>query len=73
MSMIKRATTTGHIEEFTEQNDEAVLCKACSRIIVSKVNLLPEEKCPFCHNSVNDVLASEELISNVPPDIAEPC
>ena len=72
MSMIRRAVS-GQIENYTnEGEDKAIVCQACNRIIVSKVNLEDNDGCPFCHNNINKSMASESLIiESEPDDIAE--
>lgn len=72
MSMIRRAIS-GQIEEYTDEGeDKAIVCQACSRIIVSKVNLEANDGCPYCHNNINTSLATENVIAEPEPDdIAE--
>lgn len=72
MSMIRRAVT-GKIENFTDENDDrAVVCQACNRIIVSKTNLGNNNTCPFCHNDVSLAINNTNLMVEAEPDdIAE--
>lgn len=71
--MMTRHGTSGKIESYTQEDDGAIICKACSRIIVSKENLVDDKMCPFCHNDVNVVLASDDLIEDEGEVIAKPC
>lgn len=74
MTMYRQGTGSGKIEQFTAQNDGAIVCQACSRIIVSSDNLVQGKNCPFCHNPVNKMLGSNDIASDDNSDvIAEPC
>lgn len=73
MSMIRRAIS-GQIENYTDEGeDKALVCQACNRIIVSKVNLEANDGCPFCHNNINQVLSTSDnlMVEPEPEDIAE--
>jgi uncharacterized CHY-type Zn-finger protein len=71
--MIKRATS-GQIESYTHGRDDgAIICKACSRIIVSKENLEHGRTCPYCHNNVDTVLSEKPLVEDNSEVIARPC
>ena len=72
--MTRRGTASGKIESYTKQDaDGAIVCQACSRIIVSKENLEHDKFCPYCHNDVNIVLADTEIIEDDDEIIAKPC
>jgi Zn finger protein HypA/HybF involved in hydrogenase expression len=78
MTMIRRATgRTGKIDSYTHEEDNAIVCKACKRPIVSIENLDDGHICPFCHNDVNHVLSGQDLIIEDDidgiEDIAKPC
>jgi len=72
MSMTRRAVT-GQIENYTsEEEDKAIVCQACQRIIVSQSNLGKDDSCPYCHNNVNVSVANDNLmVEPEPDDIAE--
>lgn len=74
MTMIRRAT--GRIQEFTGASDDgAVICQACTRIVVSRVNLVNGSECPFCHRNVNSFI-SDPLIpgdDDETDNVAIPC
>ena len=73
MSMIKRGASTGRIEQYTKtQDDSAIVCQACMRVIVSKTNL-ENGRCPYCHNDINDNMSELEFESSAGEDIAIPC
>jgi uncharacterized CHY-type Zn-finger protein len=66
MSMIRRGATGGHIESYSkETEDGAIVCAACSRIIVSSINLEENETCPYCHNKISDELVDLEIAKEV--------
>lgn len=73
MTMIRRAT--GRIQEFTGSSDDgSVICQCCTRIVVSRVNLINGAECPFCHHNVNSsindaLMPDDDDIDNV----AIPC
>jgi len=73
--MMTRHGQTGKIESYTQEDDGAIICKACSRIIVSKENLVDGKNCPYCHNDVNVILVPDELIEpeGEDEDIAVEC
>jgi len=74
MSMIKRGAS-GSIDKFTgEQNDGAILCMSCNKIIVSKENLEDGGVCPYCHRHVNSRINTGPLDDDGEGDvIAKSC
>ena len=70
MRIVRGATS--RIMDFSERDDGIVICKACARIIISRVNI-DQGKCPFCHRDVQTSLAVDPLIDDDDEDIALPC
>ena len=63
MSMIKKGAM-GKIESYTQEEDDgAIICQACQKIIVSKVNLGENNTCPYCHRNVNESLSNGDVIA----------
>lgn len=56
---------SGHIEQtfLGEQNDGAIVCQACSRVIFGRDNLDQRGHCPFCHRSP-DLSLSDDLFDD---------
>lgn len=74
MTMIRRADgKTGRIDSFTKEDDKAIVCMACSHIIVSQTNLTEDGGCPYCHQPVNVRLGAGSLVADDTDDIAKPC
>lgn len=63
MTMIRRATS-GQIENVADLKDEssngAVVCKACSHVVF-KINLGPNNNCPYCHRNVTASLQKSSI------------
>jgi len=64
--MIRRGATGGQIESYSQETiDGAIVCAACSRIIVSSANLEEDETCPYCHHKTNEELVDQEIAKEV--------
>jgi uncharacterized CHY-type Zn-finger protein len=73
--MIRRGAT-GQITDFSNEDDndgKAIVCQACSRIIVSESNLENGTNCPYCHNDAYTPLKSSEFFDDTGDDLAKSC